>query len=378
MSSRMAPSAAISLSAKGIAHESEIRDRPRWATSEYHMRVIPHVADGVCEPAPLRREQLLIAGIVGACAALLALRGVGVVGISDFDNWWYAARAMAQGGNPYSVVGPGHAFDWPYPMFYPLPALFVVLPFAILPVGAAAAVFSGVSAFLLTCALLRDAPHRLAAVASYSFFFAVAISQWSPLLIAAALLPWLGALLVAKPSIGLALWLYRPRWQSAAIGFVLVLISLGVRPGWPGEWLATLKAADHMAPPVAHLGGPLILLALLRWRRPEARLLIAMACIPHTTLLYEDLPLFLIPSSWRQSILLAVLTWTAQGVNVWLGPYGALIDQTKTGGTVSVALCYLPCLLMVLSRPNVGTLPLWLDRSVGRLGTLLTVKSITR
>lgn len=336
------------------------------------------VANQEFQSAPIpRRERLLIAGTVGVCAALLALRGVGVVGVSDFDNWWYAARAMAQGGNPYAAVGPGRAFDWPYPMFYPLPALLVVLPLAALPATVAAVAFSGVSAFLLTYALADDAPYRLSAVASYSFFFAVAISQWSPLLIAAVLLPGLGTLLVAKPSIGLALWLYRPRWRSAAAGVLLLLVSLGVRPSWPGEWMATLKAADHMSPPIGYPGGPLVLLALLRWRRPESRLLVAMACIPHTTLLYEDLPLFLIPSSWRQSILLASLTWVAQAVNVWLGPYPALTERTKTAATVSMALCYLPCLLMVLRRPNEGILPAWLERCLAWLRGRIVARSST-
>ena len=315
-------------------------------------------------PRTFRCERLVLATIVGMCAAVLALRGVGVVGHSDLDQLWFGARALLRGANPYDAVGPGQAFDWPYPLFYPLPAIIVALPFATLSVAMASVVFSGLSAALLIYTFARDASYRLAAAVSFSFLFAVTISQWSPLLIAAALLPGLGFLLVAKPTIGLALWIYRPRWQSAAAAALFALFSIAVRPSWPGEWLAVLGAGDHITAPIAHLGGPFILLALLRWRRPEARLLVALACVPHTTLLYEALPLFLIPSSWPQSIALAALTWVAQAVDLWLGPYPTLADQTRTAAAVSVALCYLPCLLMVLRRPNEGILPAWLERSV--------------
>jgi len=320
-------------------------------------------------PAASRYEVILIAVVIGACAAFLSWRGGGIVGRSDFDQLWYGANAILRGVSPYDVVGPGRTFDWPYPLFYPLPGVIAALPFVVLSVTMASVVFSGVSAALLIYALSRDAPYRLAAAASFSFFFAVAVSQWSPLLIAAVLLPGLGFLLVAKPTIGFALWLYRPRWQSAAAGALLLLVSVAVQPSWPSEWLATFRAGDHIGAPITHLGGPLLVLALLRWRRPEARLLVAMACIPHTTLLYEILPLFLIPASWPQSILLAGLTWIAQAADLWFGPYPTLTDQTRTAAAVSVVLCYLPCLLMVLRRPNDGSTPMWLERTAARFRT---------
>ena len=68
-----------------------------------------------------------------------------------------------------------------------------------------------------------------------------------------------------------------------------------------------------MTAPVTYVtaGGPLILLALLRWRRPEARLLVALGCIPHTTMLYEALPLFLVARRWQEGVLLAALSGCA-------------------------------------------------------------------
>jgi hypothetical protein len=267
-------------------------------------------------------------------------------------------------------------FDWPFPLLYPLPAVLVAVPFTVLPHAAAGMLFSGASAALMVWALTRDAPYRLSAVLSFSFLYATAISQWSPLLIASAILPGLGFLLVAKPTIGLALWLYRPRWQAAVGGVVLVAISVAVRQQWPLEWIQTFRAGTHIHPPIASLGGPIILLALLRWRRPEARLLIALACVPHTTLLYEVLPLFLVPASWAESILLVVMTWAVQAVLfLKLQPSPELMDWTKMSATVSVALIYIPCLIMVLRRPNEGELPAWTIRWVARVRALLPLRS---
>jgi hypothetical protein len=233
-------------------------------------------------------------------------------------------------------------------------------------------VFSGVSAALMVWAMTRDAPYRLSVALSFSFLYSVAISQWSPLLIASVLLPGLGFLLVAKPTIGLALWLYKPRWQAAVGGAVLLVISVAIRPQWPLEWIGTFAAGTHIQSPIASPGGPLILLALLRWRRPEARLLVALACVPHTTLLYEVLPLFLVPASWAESILLVILTWAVQVVLfLKLHPLPDLIDWTRMSATVSVALLYLPCVMMVLRRPNGGDVPAWIMRGLTLVRTAL-------
>lgn len=322
------------------------------------------------EPMPLNRRLVVIL-VIGLCAGYLAWPGVGVVGASDFNQLWYGARALLEGGSPYAAVGPGRTFNWPFPLFYPLPAVLVAVPFTVLSPAGASMLFSAIAAALFVWVLTRDAPYRLVAVLSFSFYYAVAISQWSPLLIASVLIPSLGFLLVVKPTIGLALWLYKPHWQAVVGGVLLLVVSLVVRPEWPLEWMHTFAAGSHIRGPVTTLGGPLVFLALLRWRRPEARLLVALACVPHTTLLYEALPLFLVPESWRQSILLAALNWVAQILVITFQPYDSLADRAMMSATLSVALLYLPCLIMILRRPNEGAVPAWVERGAVRCRALL-------
>jgi len=312
-------------------------------------------------------DRVLIVTVMTILAGFLAVPHLGVVRASDFDQIWYGARALVHGGNPYTAVGPGRTFPWQFPLFYPLPGVLLAVPFTAVSVRAASLIFSALSGGVLAFALTRERSHRVAALASFSFFYAVAVSQWSPLFVAATVFPVLGVLLVAKPTIGAAIWLYRPSWKTAVACAALLVLSVIIRPSWPGEWLAGLGAATHIVAPVTYPGGALVLLALARWRRPEARLLVAMACVPQTTLLYEILPLFLIPNTWRQSWFLVALTWLVQGIEVVAGPFPLLPDRVAFSGKLSVALCYLPCVVMVLMRPNEGRLPVVIETTFERV-----------
>jgi hypothetical protein len=308
------------------------------------------------------RTRIAIVVIVAIYAAILAWPSNGVVGSSDFSQLWYAARAQLGGGDAYGAVGPGRSFDWPFPLFYPLPAVLVAVPFTIVSSSMASVLFSAISAAALAWVFSRNKPYRLLGILSFSFYYAAAISQWSPVLIAAAMIPSLGFLFAVKPTIGLALWLYRPSWQAVVGSALLLIVSLLVSPGWPSEWIGTFGAGPHIRAPITTFGGLVVLIALFRWRRPEARLLVALACVPHTTLLYEALPLFLIPASWREAALLLALNWAAELTLITLGPYPSLLEKAAMSATLSVAFLYLPCAIMILRRANEGELPEWMPR----------------
>jgi len=90
----------------------------------------------------------------------------------------------------------------------------------------------------------------------------------------------------------------------------------------------------------------------MKWKRADARLLLALACVPHTTAPYETIPLFLIAQTWPQAWILWALGFVAY-VAQWLrGPYASQAAYWASGAEWIVALLYLPCLAMVLCRPN--------------------------
>lgn len=308
-----------------------------------------------------RSQRIVVTIAAGVSAALLAwvFWSGPQPQPSDLAQVWVGARALLHGQNPYSIVGPGRPFEWDFPLLYPMTAVVTLIPLALLPLRVVDPLFVGLSFALFTWAVTGERPlaPALVGLVSVAGLMTVQTSQWSALLSGAALLPAFGWLLLAKPTIGLALFAAFPNRNTAAGCFVLLIISFVVWPGWVADWRSTFSSAPHVVAPVTRWGGPFMLLALLKWKRPEARLLLVLACVPHTTALYETFPLFLIPRRWAEAWglwALGLLAFAAQGLT---GPYVSQAAYWDSGARWIVALLYLPCLGVVLSRPNVWSEP---------------------
>jgi hypothetical protein len=276
--------------------------------------------------------------------------------VSDFDQVWASAAALWRGENPYLVVGPGRPFHWHWPLYYPMPALVLTAPLGLLPVVAARMVFAGLSAALLAFGITRDGFARWPLFISIPFMVNVELVQWSNLLAAAMLLPLLGGIAAAKPNIGLAMVLHTDRarslWAMAIGGAVLVTLSFAVLPNWLGFWIQNASSAPHVSPLLLRPGGPLLLAALARWRRPEARLLAALACTPLTPTFYDPTILYLVTKTFREALALTVATFVLFFIVVFSGPIRTAAQWGGIVSTASIWVVYLPCLIMVLRRPN--------------------------
>lgn len=325
-----------------------------------------------------RERRALVALAIGGLVAVVAranysLQPLG--GMSDFDQVWIAARALLAGRDPYAAL---RTTGWPFPLYYPLTAAVVVMPYALLPVALARVAFIASGAALLAWALSRRDAWGPVGVFTGPMFVAFSLVQWSPLLTGATALPAIlaGAVLAAKPTIGLAIGVAyfiedgRRAGRALAGALVVLAASLALRPSWPATWLATIQDAPHLVAPVTLLPmGPFVLLALLRWRRPEARLLAALACVPQTFVLYEVLPLILVARSRQQLLGLTLLGDLAFAI-IMLGIRSPttpenLVLFVRASGQVLLWTLYLPCVVMVMRRPNEGRVPAWLDRALG-------------
>ena len=324
--------------------------------------------------APSRGRRAALALVVGLLCALRAWSTADTEAKGrDLDQVLFAARTVVQGHDPYEAIGPGRAFAWENGFYYPLTAPAAVLPLAPLPRTLAIALFCGLGGAALTWALSRRSPWPVLGMTSAPLIYAVDTAQWSPLLAAAVGIPALGVLYAAKPTIGAALFAARPT-RTAAIGaLLLVAVSLVLLPSWPADWLRTLRETSLFTqggtpyvPPVALPGGALALLCLLRWRRPEARLVAALACVPQTLLLYEAVPLLLVPATRNEVLALVLASHAALGWVQWHAPYAAPADWVATSGGAMVLLLYLPCTAMVLRRANEGAVPRGLERLLAR------------
>lgn len=321
-------------------------------------------------PVPWRIRLTLSVALglaLGWTAYLRAARGA-----EDFDQVWFASRAWLAGENPYALIGPGRAFEWVFPLFYPLPAAIAMTPLAALPAPWADAAFMAIGAGCFAWALMRYGYPPLLGMVSVSMFGAVESVQWSPLLGASFVLAPLGVFAIAKPTIGAALFVAHPNRWTLVGGTLLLAVAFASQPGWFTAWRSGFTPGLHFGAPVLQTGGFVALFGLLRWRRPEARLLVALACVPQTLLLYEALPLFLIPRTTGEAVVLLVASDAAQVVAAYVSG-GAL----ATAGA-GLWLLYLPAVLIVLRRPNEGTLPASLERLLRSWPAWIRGRSVAR
>jgi hypothetical protein len=269
---------------------------------------------GAASPARERRRGIAFA-IFGAGFAgyiLLALNQGLPAGAVDFDQVWLAAGALLEGGDPYEVVGPPRFY---FPLYYPLTTALAAIPLAPLDFRTARLVFVAVSGGVFGYAIGRHRPWLWPVFLGLPFILFASGGQWSALLSAALLLPWLGPLAVAKPNLGLALLAGAGSRRAAVIlvagSLALLLASLAVDPAWPLAWIEALRQSTHFRPLILRPGGFLMLLALLRWRDPDARLLLGLALMPTTGLPYDLLPATLVARNRAQAGALTLLTQIA-------------------------------------------------------------------
>jgi len=271
----------------------------------------------------------------------------------DFDYLWVASRAVWQGDDPYAAVQDAvkqGALE--YPFYYPATAPVFLAPFGALPFRLGVSLFTALGMALLAWSVQG---WRRWILVSPPAIQAVLYGQWSPWLTAAVGLPWLGLVWAAKPNIGLTLFSGWPSRLALFGGLGLLALSLALLPHWPADWLTAIRDTPHYKAPVQRFGGALLLLAFLRWRRPEARMLGVLALVPHTTGVYEHLPLLLIPQTKKTFAMLVGLSYVATLLAYRGVPYETVAKMLDAQWPYFLVLVYLPALYLVLRAPEGGS-----------------------
>lgn len=280
----------------------------------------------------------------------------------DYTWYWRAARALLDGHSPYDVIKPVGPYPFDTGFNYPMTTAMLMVPLAQMNPALGAAVLMGIGTFLLAFGITRDGFSRLPIFGSVPFFVCLESAQLAPLITAAALVPAVSWLSSMKPNIGLASVAYNPAFKVIVLNIAVVLISIAMFPHWPGEWINALRnrTPGNYGSPLFLPAGFLMLLSLIRWRRPEARLLAVMSIVPQSLLFTDQLMLWLVPKTRNESMILSILSLPAMFVGVMhVGPNPNVASYTRTMGPAILALIYLPCLIMVLRRPNEGDIPQW-------------------
>ncbi len=301
-----------------------------------------------------RAAAALAASVWAGATVWLRYRHLPPTATSDFDAVWVAARALRAGLDPYAAI---QSPPWPWTLQYPLTAVLLAWPFTVLPLDVARAVFMGASTGLFAFGLSRRAWWPLIALLGGPMLIAVSSVQWTPLLAAAVLYPWLGAVWAAKPTTGAALFAGYPSRRALVGGLVLVGVSFVVWPHWLEGWRHALAGAEQQ-PAILRLGGALLLLGLLRWRLPEGRQLAVLALVPLSPHLYEAVPLALVARTRREMLILTVCG-TLGAVAGYIWPPTHVPDHGPRQWAIMFLAGYLPALLVTLRHraPDGGPAP---------------------
>lgn len=310
------------------------------------------------EPAQVAwRRRLLVAVIIGVVAALFAyhqLTGRGLLA-SDFEYDLRAARRLLAGLDPYNDPSVGFGLPYPFDAQFPYPifAVMFAVPFTIFTSYVAGALYVGLISGLMAYAITRGGWWRLAIFLSPSYFVAASVANWSPLLIASAFLPVLYPIAIAKPNLAAPIMANYPSAFGYLLCAAVVVLSLLLFPTWPLLWLGSVlgQVAGKYTLPV--LIGPtvLVLIAAVWWRQRPARLLVMFACMPQHAFFYDQLVLWLLPRTLRQSLALSLTGWLAYfSWSLYDRSFRPLLAQTDNGPRLdwTAPLFYLPALILIV------------------------------
>lgn len=251
---------------------------------------------------------LMVSLVSGAAAVWL----IGREGFSsDLLHFWFATRTMLSGGNPYSVPLTENLNPGLDPALYPVTSYLIFAPVAWLPLALSGGAFVAAGSALAAWGVSGTGMARATLFVSAPFLLAISLGQWSPLLLGAVLVPGASWLLVAKPNVGLAAWLANPRWKTALAILLFTALSVAIYPTWPASWLRNLAGREEKLIPMFQPGGFVLLSALVAWRRADGRLLLTMSLIPQALFFYDQLLLWLIPRTLRQSLVLSIASFCA-------------------------------------------------------------------
>jgi hypothetical protein len=284
--------------------------------------------------------------VVGVAAGVYAWAGIVIHHgsfVPDFQFFWSSARILLSGHNPYL----GFPTTVPDPLYYPLPSVLAAVAVAWLPLAIAAGVAVAVSAALLAWAIPS---WRWPMFASSAYVMAASQGQWSPLIVVGAVVPAAGFLATLKPNLGLAAFAYRPTVRGMALAALALVLSIVVLPTWPWDWLRNLRTLEGHPPPLFTLRGSFLWLAVVRWRTPEARLLLAMAAVPQLLFFADQLPLWLIPQTRSRTTLLSA--FSLAGYGLFYLSLGQGERYVPAAAPFVLGLIYLPALAMVLFPPR--------------------------
>jgi hypothetical protein len=278
-----------------------------------------------------------------------------VVGLASGMFCWLLLKHLHQNAGDFRwalhlaerLVARQNPYDTPLEQ-YPLLAAFPALPLLRMTPEVAAGMFYGISSAVLAFGLTREGYGRLRVFLAFPYWAGLLTAQWTAIITASAFFPMLLPATMMKPQIGLPVFLTRLSRRGLLACIFVAALSFAVLPQWPLLWLRQTHYYQYFIPLLV-FPGPLLLLALLRYRERDAWLLLLASLMPQRWF-FDSFTLWLIPKSRRELLLTAVVSWGA-GICRW---YYQPANFTQVG-RLAVVFLYLPMLAIILFRNATAT-----------------------
>jgi hypothetical protein len=283
------------------------------------------------------RKRIILSSLIGVATGIYSCFLITRLhqGAADFTWALHLAHRLVAHQNPY---------DTPLEQ-YPLPAAFPAFPLLGVRPEIAAGIFYGISSALLAFGLTRKNYSRLRIFLAYPFWAGLLTAQWSTLITASAFFPSLLPATMMKPQVGLPVFLTRLTRRGFFACVFVGVVSLLVLPRWPLLWLGQTHYYEHYFPLLV-FPGPLLLLALFRYRERDAWLLLLAAIMPQRWF-FDAFTLWLIPKTRREILPTVFLSWGA-GIYRWFHQPANFTEV----GRIAVIFLYLPMLAVILLRSS--------------------------
>jgi len=272
------------------------------------------------------------------------------IGVSSGAFCWFLMKRFHQDAADFrwalhiadKLLARQNPYDTPLEQ-YPLTAGLLALPFVRLQPELAAGLFWGISSALLAFGMTRHGYTRLLVFLAYPYWAGILTVQWSPIIAASAFFPLLLPVTMAKPQVGLPVFLTRLSRNGLIVCAAFAVASLAVMPRWPWLWIHQFGNYQHFVP-ILVLPGALLALATTRYREADARLLFLSSLFPQRWF-FDSFILWLIPQSRRELVWTVFFSW---GAGIWRWYH---VPHTfEEVGRYTVIFIYLPMLAVVLLR----------------------------
>lgn len=289
-------------------------------------------------------SRFLIAITIGIAGGVLCYDRLYDRGVfaADFTWAWYGARVLLTGGNPYEHLPIRETYPLDAPLYYPIYAPMVALPFSPFTPEVAGALFFGVSSGILAWVLIRKDISYLSLFLSSSYLMSAENCQWTPLITAGLVLPLLSFVLLAKPNVGILALITNLSRTTIIVCLTVAIIGSILWPWWLQDWLFVVTVHGQATHKIPIMIAPLLLLGLTEWRNDKGRLFLLLAILPQSLIFYDQLPLWLVTRTARQRYILTGLSWI--GFIGWLFVEGP--RAFRAAGWV-VWWMYVPVLVML-------------------------------